>query len=164
MSEPKKPDKTGIALLQARHVLNEMENMQIRAMEMDKDSWKNVNPVEGYPWGLFKTTLLKAMKDREDLKEWSPHVFHGDKVCHHCEGRGMNPIPHDHPQYLERVDESAKTEEAIAKGEQERGYFDNPFKMGDPLFWHCSPCQGSGVLTKFDQVWEDKHPEYRKAK
>lgn len=29
---------------------------------------------------------------------------------------------------------------------------DHPFYDGDPLYSHCTPCQGSGILTELDQV------------
>lgn len=160
--EPKRPDATGIALLQALHVLHEMENYEIRALENDME-WRNINPVEGYPWGLFKTTLLKATKNRQDLKDWSPHQFADHKECHHCNGEGKNPIPTDSPRYREYLADHQRTEELIANGTYERTSLDTPFNDGDPLWSHCSPCQGSGVLTKFDQVWETKNPRKKQA-
>lgn len=131
-----RPDKLGVVLMQARHVLNEMENVMLNEANGDY-----VNPVHPYAWGLFKTTLLKYMKNLQDLKDWSPDLFKNDKVCHHCNGEGRNPVPHDHVTYKIAVEE---------------GFLDpGDFKHGDPLWWHCSPCQGSGVLTILDQKREE---------
>jgi len=130
-----RPDKTSIALLQARHVLNEWENKQILSLEYGNEIY---NPVHDYAWGLFKTTLLKALKDREDLHLWSPDLFQDDISCIHCQGNGKNTIDKNSSHYKEAV-------------------LDSFIQFGDELFSHCSPCQGSGILTLLDQKLNEKN-------
>lgn len=136
-----RPDKTGVALLQALHVLNEWEDQQIRKMEYGQE--KDQPPVHPYAWGLFKTTLLKAVKNREDLKKWSADTFEGQEKCPHCNGEGKTVIPQDSQRYRDMVaDELEWSKEPDYK----------PFFVdGDELFSHCTPCQGSGILTKLDK-------------
>lgn len=152
----KRPDNIGAALLQAHHVLMEWERQQLERLKVGFELQSP--PVHYYAWGLFKKTIIKAV-DQQELKDWSNggHPFH--MTCKHCEGEGRKPIPHDHEQYLEHLNDSIKTEDRIAKGEQERGYFDTPFKMGDPLWWHCTPCQGSGFQTTLDLLLEERNKE-----
>ena len=139
-----RPDRDGITLLQSLHVLREMEDMEIRRLEYGYPD-REVNPLHPMAWGLFKASLLKSTKNREDLKKWSPELFEGDKVCRHCNGEGKNDIPKDSPQYIEYVEDAVKDPD-----------FYKDFKMGDPLWSHCSPCQGSGILTKLDQYYDEK--------
>lgn len=138
-----RPDKTGIALLQALHILREIENHQVLAIGGGASNQEalNMNPHHPYAWGLFKKTLLEATKDRKDLKKWSPELFRGDMECPHCKGEGKNEIPHDHPTYKEHLLDTLADPEWYGT-----------FNDGDPLWWHCTPCQGSGILTELDQV------------
>lgn len=153
MSDPVRPDETGMALLQSRHVLNEHENSELHLLQWEME--RKGAPVHYYAWGLFKSTLLKVMKDRQDLKDWSPEVFVGDQDCHHCNRKGKTPVPQDSPAYREHLADHLRTEELIASGQFERTSLDTPFNDGDPLYFHCTPCQGSGILTKLDLKLEE---------
>ena len=132
--EQKRPDITGVALLQGLVVLRDAEQKQIQALERDRDL---DSPVHPYAWGLFKTTLLKATKDRQDLKDWSPELFKDHITCPKCNGEGRTECSKTDPNYLEQV-------------------ADGDIKDGDELFYFCSPCQGSGIWTAYDIKFKEK--------
>lgn len=150
----RRPDKIGIALLQSLHILREMENKIVLAIGGGRNVQESLdmNPHHYYAWGLFKKTLLEATKNRPDLKAWSPELFRGDIECTHCQGKGKLDIPQDSPRYREYLADDQETQRRIASGEIERTSLDHPFYDGDPLYSHCTPCQGSGILTELDQV------------
>lgn len=148
-----RPDQIGITLLQSLHVLNEMENIELRALEYKTD-WEN--PLHPMAWGLFKTCLLKSTKNRDDLKRWSPELFHGYQTCHHCNGQGKNDIPVGSERYLKHLQDNEFWKKVRAENNEPDDPVFDSFKDGDPLWSHCSPCQGSGVLTKLDLAYEKR--------
>lgn len=94
-----KPDKVGIALLQALHMYNDMEITKVEhggGFTIGKDTL--TIRVNRMAFGLFEQSLLNIVKNREDLKEWSPELF-GHRRCQECEGRGRFPLKPNTPEY-----------------------------------------------------------------
>lgn len=132
-----------VALLQARHVLNEAEQNLKSPGNQEVDELGNiVIRVHPYAWGLFKTTILKALRGREDLRRRNPHLFVDDTPCPYCDGSGYHPIPVGSARYLDHFDGNDKADD-----------------WGKDLWSFCSPCQGSGIFTKLNREWEEAHPE-----
>lgn len=127
------------ALLQARHVLNEAErNAASNRLETD-ESGNVIARIHPYAWGLFKSTILTALKGREDLRSRNPELFSEDTPCPYCEGSGYYPIPEESPQYKDAL---------------EMGHV----SAGQPIWECCSPCQSTGVFTLLDRKWEEDNP------
>lgn len=134
--EGTKPDDTGAALLQAKHLLNEAQNITKEAIEhgyapgishLVGNKYLLIK-IHYYAWGLFKNSILKATKDREDLKAWSPRTFAHDQVCEACSGKGKLEYPIDGPEYKEVFEDFGD------------------ITWGTPIWKVCQTCNGVGIL------------------
>lgn len=138
-----RPDDTGSALLQARHLYNNLEDVtdELIAKGMDggvsyiQDSKYRFLKVHYYAYGLFWSCLLRALKNRTDLKEWSPDMFQFDETCVKCAGLGKIPYVPGTPVYEEAFKDSV---------EHAARFGDEPMKYGQEIAAFCSPCQGVG--------------------
>lgn len=138
--DSKKPDAVGIALLQARSLFNSLDDItdEVHKLGVDtgdsalQDHKYRVLKAHYYSFGLFWVTLLKALKNRDDLKAWSPELFEHDVECPNCEGEGKIPYKVGSPEYDEAFN-------AITD-------FGDSHEYGSPIFKHCSPCQGVGYV------------------
>lgn len=131
-----RPDEVGSALLQARQLFNDCEDITDEIKKLGYDTGKSyvvnekyrIIKVHYYSWGLFWTTLLKAFKNQLNLKKWSPNLFKNDVTCCQCAGEGKIAIPSGTKEY----------DEAFADWECPTSDY------GIPIFKFCSPCQGVG--------------------
>ena len=144
-SRPRKgerPDEVGSALIQARHLYNSLEDVtdQVIASGVDggvsyiQDSKYRFLKVHYYAYGLFWSCLLKAFKNRDDLKEWSPELFQFDETCTKCQGLGKIVLPVGSPEY----------DAAYEQWKEPFGDDEKPLEYGKELAQFCSPCQGVG--------------------
>lgn len=152
-----RPDETGSALLQARHLYNHLEDVtaEVTKLGMDggvsylQDTKYRFLKVHYYAWGLFWSSLLKAMKNRDDLKTWSPSMFAHDVECAKCKGLGKIPYVVGSPVY----------EEAYKDSKEHAERFGDPvLTYGTEIAAFCSPCQGVGFI--FDREnYQKEHGE-----
>lgn len=144
--ERNRPDATGIALLQARHMFNEMEDVTDEVVKLGMDG--GVSHVQNhkyrflkvhyYSFGLFWMTLFRTLKNRQDLKKWSPELFALDEKCLDCDGLGKLPIKPGTPEY----------DKSFEDFKEPLYEFDEPMKYGAEISNVCSPCQGIGLIYK----------------
>lgn len=140
-----KPDKQGSALLQARHVVNEAQDItdEIKKLGYDtgksyiQDSEHRIIKIHYYAWGLFQAVLNRALKDRKDLREWSPETFDNEIICADCNGNGETYLDVSDPTYEKVFEEYAR--DAKDWGDPEPVH-------GMRFTRYCSPCQGCGYL------------------
>jgi hypothetical protein len=100
--------KSDSALLQARHAYNDAKIVKVVdgggftvgsdtvTIEMNRMSW-----------GLFESTILKAFKDRQDLRDRNPELVEQDVECPKCKGAGNFPFT-DEENYDKLLDWNKK--------------------------------------------------------
>lgn len=135
-----KPDKVGSALLQARHLYNDAQIEKVidgGGFTIGKDTL--VIRVNRLAWGYFEQAILNAMKERQDLRDWSPELFSEDKQCVECKGAGKFPYTPHTPQYDQAYDDFFKFDGKLEE--------DAP-AYGVEISKFCSPCQGTGITLK----------------
>ena len=145
-----KPDDTGACLLNSRQILKEYENItdQVKKAGVDlgesmlSDSKYLAIKVHYYVWWQFLGSLLKATKNRQDLKDWSPDLFEYDETCADCKGEGRFPYTPGTPEYDKAFEEWK---------------FDGD-EYGMPMALGCKPCQGLGFVYKRPD-WYKKETE-----
>src|SRR5689334_8820638 len=94
--------KNDSCLVQAKHFYNEVlieEIIDGGGFTIGKDTL--TLKVNRFAWGYFETTLLKALKDRPDLRKRNPDLFKDEVVCDLCEGAGGFPYIPGTPEYNE---------------------------------------------------------------
>lgn len=133
-----KPDRTGQAILSARHFYNDAKVMKIidgGGFTMGSDTL--VIEVNRLAWGYFEQAILRVMKERQDLRDWSPELVIEDKECAECKGVGKFPL-------LGEEYDKALLEWNEGKTPDDDFYC----KPGSELAKFCSPCQGTGITLK----------------
>lgn len=134
-----KPNKEGLALLQAKHFYDEIEISDVEdggGFTVGKDTI--TIKVNRLAWGYFEQTLLKALKDREDLREWSPNLFNMKKH-EACNGLGKFPYATGTKEYDDIYYEHA---------EMDKEFGDPVPPYGVEIAKFCSECQGTGYELK----------------
>lgn len=143
--DPVRPDKVGSALIQARHMFNDLKDVtdEVTKLGMDggvsylQDTKYRFLKVHYYAYGLFWSTLMKAMKGYPGLKEWSPELFKYDVECEKCKGLGRIPLVPGTPAYEESY--KGWCEDADDDGKAHPAH-------GIEIAHFCSPCQGVGFI------------------
>lgn len=133
-----KPNKDDLALLQARHLYNDAEIEKVidgHGFTIGKDTL--VIKVNRLCWGYFEQSILNALKDKKEARDWSPELFADDKECPECKGVGKFP-------YVGKEYDDALKEHN--DGLEETDYF--YCKPGSEIARFCSPCQGTGIVLK----------------
>lgn len=129
---------TDKAMLQARHVYNDAKIVKYTEPTGFTVGSQDVTiTMNAMAWGIFESTLLKAFKDREDLRTRNPELVAEEKTCAHCNGAGDFPY--------------SQEENAKMIAENNKGLdIDDPFYCSPDGKWskHCSPCQGTGITLK----------------
>jgi hypothetical protein len=136
----RRPNRTDAAILQARHAYNDATILKvIDGGGYTVGSDDIVIKMNRYAWGLFETTILKAMKERQDLRERNPELVSMDKPCPSCGGEGC----HTH------FEGSQKHEELYRLFYVTGGKVDDDAPpKSEPILQHCTPCQGTGSVLK----------------
>lgn len=137
----RRPNKDEAALLQARHLYNDAKIEKVidgGGFTIGKDDV--VIKVNRMAWGLFEATILKAFKQNEYLRQWSPDLVSEDKPCEKCNGVGGFPLTPGTKEY-----DDAYNDFYMFDGKLEEGA---PPKEGWECSIFCSPCQGTGFVLK----------------
>lgn len=137
----KKPDNTEIALLQARHLYNDTKIIKVvrgGGFTVGKDTL--IIEVNRMAWGLFEQSVLRAMKERNDLRTWSPELVKDDQECAECKGVGKFPYSGE------------EREKAVANWNNGLDPNDSMYiKSDEEISKFCSPCQGTGLVLKVQE-------------
>lgn len=143
MTEQKRPDQSGIALLQARHLYNDARIVAVEhggGYTIGKDTL--TIKVNRLAWGYFEQSILNVLKERQDLRDWAPELVQGDQPCPSgCGGKGYRevlPGTEEHETlykfFYQRVEGTEYEEDAPPK--------DKPINL------FCKNCQGTGLVLK----------------
>lgn len=133
-----KLNKTDSAILQARHFYNDAKITKvINGGGFTVGSDTLIIEVNRMAWGLFEATILKAMKERQDLRERNPDLVEDDVECPECKGVGKFP-------YVGEEYDKALADWNEGKEPTDQFYC----KPGSEIAKFCSPCQGSGIVLK----------------
>lgn len=151
----KRPNSCDSALLQARHVFNEFEDITDEVKELGYDTGDSylVNDkhrlikIHYYAWGLFCQTIQTSLKDRTDLKDWSPDLFAYDIPCEECNATGKLPYKVGSEEYNEAFEgfESFNKQCRSSMSEEELKTT-KPFQYGDFIGTSCKKCSGIGFV------------------
>lgn len=100
-------------------------------------------------WGYFEQALLKAIKERTDLKERNPELVRNMQQCPKCGGGGYFPIEVGSPEY----EEWFKSEKESYDLHKENGTLwehEEAPVYGTKVSRPCSAggCQTTGIILK----------------
>lgn len=132
------PNKDETALIQARHMYNEaVVEKIIDGGGYTQGSDDLIIRVNRMSWGLFESTILKAYKENQYLRDHNPELVENDEKCVECKGVGGFPYSGE------------ENEKQIAEWNDGMDENDNFYvKAGSVISKFCSPCQGTGIVLK----------------
>lgn len=134
----KKINRTDAAILQAKHFYDNAKITKVISgggWTVGSDTL--VIEANRMAWGLFESTILKAMRDREDLRERNPELVINEKICAECYGQGKFP-------YVGEAYDKALADWNEGKDPTDQFYC----QPGEEIAKFCSPCQGTGLVLK----------------
>lgn len=136
----KRINETDIAILQAKHLYDDAKILAVvrgGGVTIGKDTL--TIQVNRMAWGLFEQSILRAMKDRQDLRDRNPELVINEKQCELCAGNGRFDLVPGTKEYDEAYDIFYKYDGQLEDGAA---------AYGSHLHRFCSPCQGTGLVLK----------------
>lgn len=136
--ENMKLSESDAALLQARHAYNDAKIIEItEPTGFTMGSQDVIIKMNRMAFGLFEQTILKAFKERQDLRDRNPDLVEMDKECEACKGAGKFPF------------EGEELKKQIADWNEGMDPSDYFYLQPDAqIATPCRPCQNTGIVLK----------------